>query len=512
MTDGTNGTLVIVGRVSAGNIILDGLFQVRLTNYCNNSYAAMSNMPFKLFRVSDNVEITNSGVTHTSNQYRNGYWYTDSNGGYNFELPGGNYEIRLKAAEIQITTQNNANGQTTLSIGNIQSREQRFGCSSQACVRHRLENPLRNTPLYKQISAVAMCISLTPDALINAQSDSSLIKHLQELLNWVGFFGTYTQRNSGSSLNGTYGNSTRSGVTEFQQILNANTNYPQDLPPRRSDGLVDGITVLAMAAAYRNQSRRRSAGDPQKVLIKILDSQNQQKIFREDAGWNFHQFIEEVECNGGIIDLASGGYVALDATRPLRQGTSLTSLHNTGRAGDHNTNAGMQNPQNDRYVIVRDGNNDPPRWIVWCRCDRQDGSQGQNQQLNGWRWAHGNGGSTRAANGFFVNITNIAQNHGIDRISARGTWANSYMATEWWHFQYEQGLQNSSWGQEMNVIGYTNNDLRNYLNQVLNNVNQALAGTQIVQGQKGQAELQNLQTRLQNDSPNYTNILNSRPW
>jgi hypothetical protein len=65
MSDRKSGTVVIVGGVPAANIILDGAFEVTLTSYGTNNYGAPSNMPFKLFRVSDNVEITNNGVTRT---------------------------------------------------------------------------------------------------------------------------------------------------------------------------------------------------------------------------------------------------------------------------------------------------------------------------------------------------------------------------------------------------------------------------------------------------------------
>jgi hypothetical protein len=484
---------------------LAGVFEVRLSSsdYYDridaNQWHALKNMPFKLFRVADSSqEITNNDVYYSSNQYRRGYWYTDDNGGYDFSLQSGNYEVELKSVDVQVGT-NVVGGETRLSVNRIEhgtpETTRRFSCSVSPPI-HMLENPLRHTPLYKDVKAITMCASLTTDpnavisaradAVINQQGDRDTIKRFQELLNWIGFYRTYTAGESGGLLDGDYVGGATTGVKEVQEILNAyldaNPNYPSDLPRPANppDGRnADGLTVLTMATCYRDSDpdhnraiRRRRVGEPgnqgTKVLTRVLDSFNIQGRLREDAAWNFHQFLEEVECKGGELDFLSGTLRDLGAQ--VGPGMRTTSLHHTGRALDFNINRGMtHNPNDDLYVIEKD-NTDPnwanPRehrgqWIVWIKCVNQDGTQGVNKSLNAW--VHSartrGGGQARSINGWFINLTEIAGRHSIERISARAGWENNYMNCEWWHFQYEGGLRGSNWGNQMNDIGYTNREL-----------------------------------------------------
>lgn len=501
------------GTISEKEIIpeeiqtIEGNFVVLITDYCDkndkHAWLALPNMAFKLFKVPEYCEIAGSSIITTSNQYKNGYWYTDSNGSYKFEIQGGKYEIVLKTAEFEID-EINANEQTILDIKKIETNEQRFTCSVGQPLEHKLEkNPLRHTPVYRDIEILAGCLSLTPEIIINKQTDKKTIRCFQELLNWLGFYGKYTHGKSGGDLDGDYGPGTIGGVKDFQQLCLSST--PKDLPPPRTDGYTDGLTVLAMATSYRDKKRKRKEGEPgnrgTKVLVKVVDSLNQKIKLREDAAWSFHQYIEEVECKGGIIDLATGGYVPLDADRPLGAGRTLTSLHNTGRAVDHNNRIGMQDLQIDKYVIERVDNNDPPRWVVWSKCNKM---RGQNKELNGWVYEKG-GGKYKKINGYFINITDIAKKHNIEGISGRTEWKTNKDSTEWWHFEYKKDF--TTWRQEMNIIGYPDDKLKDYLNQVLIKVKNRL---QVASDQDEINRLNKLKQRLEKDAPNFNKILNSR--
>jgi hypothetical protein len=126
---------------------------------------------------------------------------------------------------------------------------------------------------------------------------------------------------------------------------------------------------------------------------------------------------------------SSGGKRNLSKSASANQ--SKKSFHYTGRALDLWVYGGMQDLENDPYVIVPGEN--AREWVVFARAPG-----GEEMELDGWLHKQQ---KTQKTVGNFVNLTELFKKHGFEPIRARKSYSKSnYGASEWWHFQYEVGL------------------------------------------------------------------------
>lgn len=139
--------------------------------------------------------------------------------------------------------------------------------------------------------------------------------------------------------------------------------------------------------------------------------------------------------SGGLVT-SSGGL--RDVSEPATAGRSKTSLHYTARAIDLHVGSGMQ-ARRTPYVVVRDGGTDvSPLWKVYCEVE---GDAGETRELQALVWKRGQGVVATPLEVRCICITDLLAEAGWRRIPARPKWKTNYASCEWWHFQYEEGLQ-----------------------------------------------------------------------
>jgi hypothetical protein len=70
--------------------------------------------------------------------------------------------------------------------------------------------------------------------------------------------------------------------------------------------------------------------------------------------------------------------------------------------------------------------------------------------LKGVKWSK-NAITSQNVSDNFIDLTELFASFGFNRISARTNWRTRYINTEWWHYQYVEGLVTgkSTFGQEL---------------------------------------------------------------
>ncbi len=173
-------------------------------------------------------------------------------------------------------------------------------------------------------------------------------------------------------------------------------------------------------------------------------------FLREDVAQVYKRVRAEVLEAGGKIT-SSGAKRSLNAT--VSPSRSATSFHYTGRAFDLQVGSGMESPGRDPYVIVGDGERS---WRVYARAPG-----GKPMELKGVTYKSRKRG--RKVSGNFLDLTALLDKHGFKRIRARKSFFNdgTWLGAEWWHFQYEKGLEPrvSTFGDELLRV-YSEDTLR----------------------------------------------------
>jgi TolB protein len=157
-----------------------------------------------------------------------------------------------------------------------------------------------------------------------------------------------------------------------------------------------------------------------------------------------------------ILDACGRDFLAQlsDAWRPLTaesETSSYSSWHKSGRAIDLLFDYRDEN-RLPLIEMVREDIGGRTYWRLYLKCRQQDGSQGTPMREHAWDFS----GSARLANpdlggrwesipvGYYVDITDLADTYGWDRISAIDkpdySWKWHFLAIEYWHFQQDEGL------------------------------------------------------------------------
>lgn len=161
---------------------------------------------------------------------------------------------------------------------------------------------------------------------------------------------------------------------------------------------------------------------------------------RNDVAQQFEK-VRQVANDHGAIVTSAGGRRRPKHTANKNQ--SQKSLHTVGRAHDLALPSGMSDPRTDPYIIEPDPLQEM-YWVVWARAEH-----GEERMLNGW--VH-SGQRTIRVHAKVINLTELFAKHGFERIRARRSYSESnYGAAEWWHLQYERGLEVgvSTYGEEL---------------------------------------------------------------
>jgi hypothetical protein len=163
-------------------------------------------------------------------------------------------------------------------------------------------------------------------------------------------------------------------------------------------------------------------------------------FLRSDVAEAYNRVRAVVLEAGGKLT-SSGARRSLNArVSPSR---SATSFHYTGRALDLHVGSGMESLARDPYVVAAD---EERFWHVYARAPGAE-----RREVAATTYATRN--RSRKVEGNFLDLTALFASEGFTRIRARksffsgGTW----LGAEWWHFQYERGLEPgvSTFGDEL---------------------------------------------------------------
>lgn len=290
--------------------------------------------------------------------------------------------------------------------------------------------------------------------ILKKHSRGKDVSELQTALNALGY-------DTGTP-DGIFGSGTEQAVEDFQE--SADTYV---------DGVVGRGTLHELNAALVAQGHADlvfKIGD-EKDLNEATDKMSWLRVdadifpgrggydrltLRSDAGESFKALREEVLSLGGIVTTAGGKRSLSGKASPSR---SKKSMHYTGLAFDLALPTGMQNAEKDPYIIVDAGDR---QWDVWCRTERDDVPEITLVSCV----RSGKKLIKKDVTGRFFSFTELAKKHGWERIRGRRSFykGGSYTGAEWWHFQWEAGLDKgkSKFGEELLKI-YSMSECKNFV-------------------------------------------------
>jgi hypothetical protein len=258
------------------------------------------------------------------------------------------------------------------------------------------------------------------------------VKCVQEILQELGYHP--------GAADGDFGDKTEAAVIQFQERHNL-----------YADGVVGPSTWARLHEALKINLEERFCplipGASQPDLMpwirvpadKFRDGYDR-FFLREDVAEAYKR-VRQTLVQAGALLTSSGARRALNAE--VGASRSATSFHYTGRALDLHVGSGMENRARDPFVIVPEADR---YWRVYARAEG-----GEPMDLEAVTYGSRNSG--KKVSGKFIDLTRLFENEGFKRIRARRSFfsGGSWLGAEWWHFQYETGLQQgrSTFGQEL---------------------------------------------------------------
>ncbi len=179
---------------------------------------------------------------------------------------------------------------------------------------------------------------------------------------------------------------------------------------------------------------------------------------REDVSDAWVSLTTRIKGLGATIDGPYG-----DSKRRLAKvtkvGASSFSFHIVGRAVDLNQSLG--GPPDHRYFVAKDFGATGSFWRIWCKTDKQDGSQGQEFKKDGLEyWSFWGKKSEKAKAGWYLDLTTEIMRDGkFERIKAHSGWESNTNKSEWWHIQWAPGKQ-ATFEDECELVGISSQDLK----------------------------------------------------
>jgi len=253
------------------------------------------------------------------------------------------------------------------------------------------------------------------------------VEHLQRLLCAAGHT---------ISIDGDFGPATERAVERFQVCRGL-----------YADGIVGAMTWAALQGATLDAATTDPPEPSERLaLVRV-------PVADPPGGYSRVRLRADATAAAGLVmaDLlalgahptSSGGTRSLKAK--VSANRSATSLHYLAIAWDLWVGGAMGNPKRDPYVVTRDGDR---LWRVWARAEH-----GRKERLLAVRA----GAPEIYVTDHFVDLTEIMRRHGWERIRSRPqSWDDIaknrglHGGTEWWHFQWEDGLRTgTSFGDEL---------------------------------------------------------------
>ena len=249
------------------------------------------------------------------------------------------------------------------------------------------------------------------------------VQRLQALLGHHGF---------SVAQDGDFGAKTEEAVEAFQVQHNL-----------YGDGIVGPLTWQALEGTPQVPASSTVVDNPRgfmgtaRVPLQAPPGGYSSFTMRRDAAEAATRVVDALAAVGAVAT-TSGGMRSLTAeVTPTR---SATSLHYLGLAWDLHVGSGMAAGAKVPYLVTRDQQL-PKHWRVYARCAPGFGTV---QELAAVIAGQG----VREITTQVVDLTEIMLKHGFHRIPSRpSSWtkietdASVHAGTEWWHYQYEVGLQ-----------------------------------------------------------------------
>jgi hypothetical protein len=182
---------------------------------------------------------------------------------------------------------------------------------------------------------------------------------------------------------------------------------------------------------------------------------------RSDAAAVWHSLRVQIKAKGGTIDGPYGDTTRSIGFRKRTGGNSLYSMHYTGRALD--LSQVLAGGKNQRYYAVKEIISGKVYFRIYCKTDKQDGTQGKkitkNMKLK--QYSFYTKSEIAMPEAYYLDITTILEQNNFSRIKAHSNWKTNSKGTEWWHYYYDKDIQ-PTFQDEMELIGYTEETLRKH--------------------------------------------------
>ncbi len=183
---------------------------------------------------------------------------------------------------------------------------------------------------------------------------------------------------------------------------------------------------------------------------------------REDAQKAWEAIVKSVTDAGGTLEGPYGDTLR-GLAKTSKSGTSSYSFHYCGRAVDIN-----QAFYGKRYFAKKDVVGTDTFWNLYCKTDKQDGTQGTEHKKGAFKYfVFWNETDADLPAGHYIDLTAMIQASGdFSRIKAQSGWDDSakeksarYNKTEWWHFYFAKDVQ-KTFQDELELIGFGEQAIR----------------------------------------------------
>jgi TolB protein len=241
---------------------------------------------------------------------------------------------------------------------------------------------------------------------------------------------------------------------------------PQTLPPSLVDS--GGLPMAVDALYIEQETRYSSAGAPFR-LQTIGDVQNDPALLSDRVNDSFIALRQMVFEQSGVDFLGELDNTFWDLERPIEPGIPRRNWHMTGRAFSiaRNRILGFPPPME----VMREDIGVDTYWRIYVRVDEdsQSGQLGEPLRQMPWDFVAATQGDADAYNqggrlrrempaGYYIDLTQLAQDYGWERLAAASDWRANSNARNYWMFVKDDDLE---WYEAMQEI-YPDGQIANF--------------------------------------------------
>jgi len=196
-----------------------------------------------------------------------------------------------------------------------------------------------------------------------------------------------------------------------------------------------------------------------------------------NSKWSFHYTGRAVDLAQRLNDKPKAAAKAATATTPAAAAASATATTAAaatpaptptpaaaGATTATSPTTAAAAPATDlgqRYYVVKEDVGGDTFWRIYCKTEKQDGTQGTQiaKQTKKHYIFYKNSGETWMPEAWYLDLTQFLADIKFTRIKAHSDWQTNSKAVEWWHFHYEVDLQ-ETFLDEVELIGVSEDKLK----------------------------------------------------